>query len=293
MTAKLFFSHQDKVIQDSFESLIAKVEHTNFFDKDQILTESNVHDARVFIRQLKSLLYFFRPLIKAENYKESQKLLSEGIKVFEAARDNSVLRAGLLAFKQQHPVYASEIDDVAKMLGTRWKADLVKISGHLTPEGYIPELIKWTQMASGDYLKAEREELSIIDFSEQRMAKILSQWIKKFAAADLSKRKKLHKSRVACKKIRYSFRALEDDLLQFPPDLMHLLEDYQTVAGELHDFVNWRSYQSFFEPALATAFLEALSDREVVMQIQLEELRRNLLKAFHAWIIQSSGITRR
>jgi CHAD domain-containing protein len=79
-----------------------------------------VHDLRVVIRQLKSLMYFFKPLIRKVHYRRGQSLLSEALHTFETARENAVLLEALEDFEKNR----TSMDESLKKAISLWKSIL-------------------------------------------------------------------------------------------------------------------------------------------------------------------------
>lgn len=291
MKEKLCFTKLDKKISANLRQLIERVEDSFANEKRTEFTETNIHETRVYIRQLKSLLYFLKPAIRRSRYQLSQHALSEGLKCFENTRETNVFIEALKTFKTLNPEYNLEIDRLIIILDQEWKLHIEEIKNHLDAQGQLPELVFWTHQASGNYLKrSKKQKMTMKKFAKNRLEDMIHLWLSNYETCDLKNQEVIHKSRVACKRIRYSFRALQAYSFCESPELLKSLESYQTISGDLHDVLSWRMRTDGMTSELKFSFTRYLEDLEAKLSEQIILEHANLNDALKKWCLLSNNV---
>jgi CHAD domain-containing protein len=256
-----------------------------------------VHDLRVVIRQLKSMMCFFKPLIRKVHYRQGQTLLSEALHTFETARENAVLLEALEDYEKNN----TALDESFKNAISHWKSILhlaheseLQVSQDLTA-GYDwrTSMEAWLILMWQTPFKSKKIKGQSKSFAQRRMKLLLLQWLSNYQTLKLEDDAEIHKSRIECKKLRYMLRAMNGTLLPKSPALLRSLEAYQDHAGQLHEISRFKvMMDDLSRPELIHvkgAFLLYEESRAAELRIRLLEVKQRLEQDIIQWIEVGKG----
>lgn len=198
----------------------------------------SVHGLRVKIRQLRSLLSFFKPLLEREQYSNMQEKLKTLASQFSYRREIDVLVDEWQAMVEAHPALLSEAAALSKALKNEQdSANRVLIS--LFSRGYgTPILVGlWAGFAalSWDKEKTDQEELTLGKYSTKRF----EEWLKKTGEAaetlDIADQQAVHGLRIRGKKLRYVLTCLADVLKKDQRKMLAPIKKMQSDLGRICD----------------------------------------------------------
>lgn len=215
-----------------------------------------LHQVRVQLRYLRSLLSFSKPFIPEDIYAKFQAALKPWTRMTGPLRETD---AALAVWQE---VMASELVrfSVNPVLGDKLAARRMELGAHVHTELHNgqttpPLLDMWAWLANSELLlrpaatteDTEREvqlQPTLLDFARERLGKWLDHMVKSGKNTDMHDAKKVHILRVRGKKIRYVLEALAPVLPSKTAKILDGLKDIQDSFGYLHDMdVNYNVMQ--------------------------------------------------
>ncbi len=199
-----------------------------------------VHQLRVRIRSLRSILSFIKPLLDQKQYRTIQQRLRSLLQLTGYLRELDVLISEWVDFALERGAQEDALMNILKIEREKAKVDSCeKVSAVLLPT--IFDIWNWVDKElSGKKMKAETTSqntvskmISFRDFSDMR----LNSWIKKLnkgmSDVDLSDDKSIHALRIQVKKLRYVLYYLNAQIdvtnktdIEFFKNMQKLLGDY-------------------------------------------------------------------
>jgi CHAD domain-containing protein len=233
----LILSPKDRKIEEGYLRFLSEVESWLMLRRHHVLDEKSVHDFRVFIRQIKALQSFFKPLFKDRRYELGQRQLRKALHTFEDARESAVelraLEAYAASLESSHD-NRTRLDWVAFRSGvlTERVGAAVSEAGDLS---WASILQAWERNMRHAALSKRVSEMPLDTFALKRVSRWLRQWKKHYGCMDFDNDTSIHESRIEVKKIRYVLRAIEKIIPLESRALLDALENYQSLSGALHD----------------------------------------------------------
>ena len=241
----LILSPKDRTVAQGYFGFLSEVESWLMLRRHHVLDEESVHDFRVFIRQIKALQSFFKPLFKTRRYKRGQKQLRKALHTFEDARESAVELKALEAYAaslEGCPDNRAQLDWIAFRSGVlNERADAAvseaeaAVSDSAGVYSWAEALQTWHSDMSKVALSRRVSEIPLDTFAFKSISRWLRQWNKHYGFMDFNNDTLVHKSRIEVKKIRYVLRAIEKIISVDSAALLDALEAYQSLSGALHD----------------------------------------------------------
>ena len=203
----------------------------------------NVHDLRVAIRRLRSLVIVLKDICPKIKIRTLHKDLGQIMKPFGNLRDLHIQQEIL---KSSIPMEEHLLDAYMKRLGKKLaklesmlrkqlkSTDLTSIDGAL---GKLAEMEKITLPRSREFRISAQRKIPHF-FSRSIMQKFLRECFAYFPfIRDEEMKQEFHKLRIAMKKLRYKAEILEPILKEdIPPESLVLFRAIQDAMGETHDY---------------------------------------------------------
>lgn len=193
----------------------------------------SVHHLRVKIRQFRSLLSFFEPLLDSGTCEEIQNQMKRQSGALADLRRLDVLAEAWEGFRVRFTDHAISEDTFSKSLQKERNLQITKMSADHAAEQSrkaCSSLLPWLLDESWDSIP----DRSFRDFSEKQMKKWGKESRKEFLHADLSSLESVHAVRIKLKKLRYASKILGSPLgkrIKIPFDLEEMLD----LLGEYID----------------------------------------------------------
>ncbi|HSP46957.1 MAG TPA: CHAD domain-containing protein [Clostridiaceae bacterium] len=232
---------KDRMVSELFEDLRGNLARY----MEDPLDDEAVHDIRVDIRKLISVLYFFKPLIEEEKERELRKSLKEVLKSFGSIREGDMLVKSVREFMEKEGKYKapaeaviSEVEkgreeDVAQSLEQMGSADLQEKVSSLETELLREDLIS---SAPEDQDKATgSEDLKMETYAINRFRNMLGKLRKLAREDDFRDIADVHAYRIRCKKASYSLMLAETVTALDGMEWIRRLKEIQDVTGNIHD----------------------------------------------------------
>lgn len=188
-----------------------------------------VHDVRVDIRVLTSILYLFYPLVGEHNFASADMMLKETIGAFGEKREADMLEKSIKDFVREHP----EHDEEAEVL-----IGLTRTMSIIGEEDR--ELIQRKVKKLGDTLLSveltdeAKEHVDFTSFAKLRLSSMLEE-LRAGASESFGKKKRIHRYRIAVKKALYSLELAEEERDFGGAVWRARLKAVQDTAGSIHD----------------------------------------------------------
>lgn len=214
-----------------------------------------VHDVRVDIRILTSILYLFSPIMIEADVASADKVLKSAIGVFGDKRELDMLVKSLKDFADYDPIHRESASHVV--------TSLKSLSVH--ERALNRELIKNEVKVAGDRLLSLelREKQDFKAYAGKRLSGMLLE-LREGAAGRYDKKRRIHRYRIACKKALYSLELAEEKTDLGFAVWRARLKAVQDVAGSIHDAeVNSKLFRGLGieDKEFSDAFLGFLEER--------------------------------
>lgn len=185
-----------------------------------------VHDVRVDIRVLTSILYLFLPLIKVSSYETADRMLKDTIGAFGEKRESDMLVKSLRDFVREHPEHGDKAEEAIELVR----------AGSL-PRKADRELIQEKVNLIRDMMVSMEltdDNAHFDTFAKERLGSML-QGLRSGASQSFGKKRKIHKYRIEVKKALYSLELAEEDRDFGGAVWRARLKAVQDTAGSIHD----------------------------------------------------------
>ncbi|WP_040906527.1 CHAD domain-containing protein [Youngiibacter fragilis] len=188
-----------------------------------------VHDVRVDIRVLTSILYLFLPLIKESSYETADRMLKDTIGAFGDKRESDMLVKSLRDFVREHPEHGGKAEEAIEMvragsLPRREDRELIQEKMKVIRDMMVS--LELTDEAKGD--------AHFDTFAKERLCSML-QGLRSGASQSFGKKRRIHKYRIEVKKALYSLELAEEDRDLGGAIWRARLKAVQDTAGSIHD----------------------------------------------------------
>lgn len=203
-------------------------------------TES-VHQLRVEIRQLRSLLSFIKPILNAGKYKNNQALLKTIADNFAYMREIDVLSGQWQLFLEKNKDFSdcAALIEVLKDEREKEKGRLCEYASNGAMSGDLNNLSSWVESWDEDYENNARFE----QFALKRFEKWNNDAVKAVKNLDFNNLKEIHGARIKFKKVRYVQSNIE---IFYNNKFINLseLKSMQDILGNICDtYVNISALQ--------------------------------------------------
>lgn len=231
---------KDRMVSAVFEDLTENLER--YIEDPQ--DDEAVHDVRVDLRKLISMLYFFKPMIEVETEERLKEELKDVLKSFGSIREGDMLAKSLREFVEKEPGFReqaeslvsdlekSRAEDVAKSLeriDSKETHDRIRIlQEQLLDENLL-------RSAAKDRKKKGRSAVKMEDYAEERFNSILKRLKELAEEDDFEEIEKVHAYRIRCKKASYSLMLADTVTNLETKAWVKRLKDIQDVTGNVHD----------------------------------------------------------
>ena len=211
-----------------------------------------LHQLRVSIRNIRSVLFLFRPSINREDYNRINQYLRQWHRETNEIRELDVMKEHLQEWIKnlERPEQANWMtNEVEKILGHKKKWLETQINeGKMTPK----MLEAWHMLEKLMHeLSEDVVEKPAKDFIDKRLNKLIRGFNQQAKKASIHNREELHRLRIRGKKIRYSIQNI-----QFGADqkkhrnkslrkALKVAKKLQDLLGDIHDChceINWMRY---------------------------------------------------
>lgn len=235
------FSEQD--------SLLLKLEKLQVTPINEDIDEVElIHDLRVNLRRLISLLYFFRPLLKNEERKEMVKELNLLLKSFGTQRTYDILQKSALKYVDAKNNEMGKDEGIKNTLLNLIEESVEKGDiGKNKAKKLAPDDPKFKSIYESVYLKLMESEENLFkikktaqiedlhNFKEERIQELMKTIKEKEREVDLSIVKEIHLLRILGKNIFYTVNSYNEEFSGAYKDFLNHLRKIQDIAGKIHD----------------------------------------------------------
>lgn len=197
--------------------------------QQEILGE-DVHQIRVSIRQLRSLLLLFKPALTKASYTPLVRKLQSLAKDFEMLREVQVV---------QYHFHQSPCTGTCGQLEEIINEELSKelqIMNKIIKRGKLtPLLLRLWRMVMTVKVKESYRDQSVSRFTEEKLVVWLKEYHLSHVKLSSMDMKNLHRQRIRVKRIRYAAAWLRPVLPKKVLKNIKTLKEQQELMGELHD----------------------------------------------------------
>lgn len=231
------------------DSLLLKLEQLKIDPTHHEIDEVElIHDLRVNLRRLISLLYFYGPLLKKEERKAMIKDLNLLLKSFGTQRTQDILRKSVLKYSTtKKDKEGLEVEIEKTILNLLAEAiEKAQFEKNKT-EKLTPNDPKFKSIYESVYSKLMDSEVNLFRskksakienphiFKKERIQELMKTFKKMEEEVDLSKVKEIHRLRILGKNIFYTVNFFNEEFEgAYKVFLVHL-QKIQDVAGKIHD----------------------------------------------------------
>ena len=235
------FSEQD--------SLLLKLERLKVTPGNEEIDEVElIHDLRVNLRRLISLLYFYRPILMKEERKVLDKELNLLLKSFGTQRTYDILQKSALKYADAKNNESGKDEGIKNTLLNLIKESVEKGEfGKNKAKKLTPDDPKFKSIYESVYLKLMESEENLFkikkserienqhNFKEERIQKLMKTLKEKEKEVDLSIVKEIHRLRILGKNIFYTVNSYDEEFGGAYKDFLNHLRKIQDIAGKIHD----------------------------------------------------------
>lgn len=187
-----------KILNDQF----TEMEHEAVSYHNNPYLSENIHQYRVAMRRLRSLLKFIKPMIAEESYDELNQLLKNQGKNLSPIRDLDVFIEKLDETAREYPNLIDNYADVFHFLHER---RLKSVNEQATEENMEPSSEILSQVREKlDRLSLNLEDESYADYLEERFDKKCSKLKEEYEEAEEADYEHIHETRKMAKQVRYT-----------------------------------------------------------------------------------------
>lgn len=167
-----------------------------------------VHDFRVKIRQLRSFFYFIKPLLNESDYHNCQSELKSLGYLFSEIRELDVM----IEYWQSLSIEKNSMIPYPNELSQYFDQKLIDTKNHLyknTDEVYILQKLN---SIDSNYITRDinfNNKKDLNSFCEKRIEKIANKLSKDLTHLDNKNDRKIHRTRITAKKLRYSINCIQ------------------------------------------------------------------------------------
>jgi CHAD domain-containing protein len=188
-----------------------------------------VHDVRVDIRILTSILYLFYPLINGSDFESGDKMLKDAISAFGDKREADMLVKSLKDYAEKNPEQKDSADN------TIMKIEAGSMSGKEDRELILKTVKKLgSEMMSLELKYETKLHGNFESFAKLRLSSLLEE-LREESAKSFGKKRSIHKYRIAVKKALYSLELAEEERDFGGAVWRARLKAVQDIAGSIHD----------------------------------------------------------
>ena len=195
----------------------------------------HVHELRISLRRLRSLLEFYEPFVEHAQYKYHQAELRKLGQLLGELREIDVANA---AWLQCHDIQATPLEGKINLGGILAKHRLLeaeKVSRALNAGFATPLLLElWAMLIGNKDQQLIESHLTVGEYSVRRLSSWLKIVIKEGKSLDWTVIENVHKLRLQIKKIRYAAEVLEPVFYEIS-QLILRLDTLQIQLGLLCD----------------------------------------------------------
>ncbi|HEM56096.1 MAG TPA: CHAD domain-containing protein [Thermodesulfobium narugense] len=203
----------------------------------------NLHDFRVSLRKIRTLLKFGKPLIEQEHLDHWLDEFDHITELTNSLRETDVLieewRSFLSTTKQEN-LKSSTL--TLKLLEER-QNKLNQIYPFFS-EGKFTSLFLgfWYWLLEGAFLVDDSVNLKLKKFVKERLSTWLRKTLKRLKKTNFNNENDLHKLRIASKDLRYSLETFSFTLKPSTKEMISRLKRIQDILGYIHDTQTFSVY---------------------------------------------------
>ena len=188
-----------------------------------------VHDVRVDMRVLTSILYLFLPLIGEYGFASADAMLREAIGAFGEKREADMLVKAIKDFVLEHPEHEEEAEALIGLIRA------MSIPGEEDRELIQRKVKKLVEtLLSMELTDEGKEHMDFGSFAELRLSSMLEE-LRAGASEGFGKKRRIHRYRIAVKKALYSLELAEEWRDYGGAIWRARLKAVQDTAGSIHD----------------------------------------------------------
>lgn len=194
-----------------------------------------LHQLRLSLRGLRSMLSFAKPLLPTNVYAEKQAQLREWSRKLAKAREIDVLLATWREMDENKLSFTQEQSWLKALLETAQGQEKEGLEKLLLSGQFTPDLLSfWAWLLELEELKSE-DQRTLAQYAQTRLRKWMTRLLKVGKQPDLTDAAFIHQLRIDCKKLRYVLQVLEPILGDGFAKLLLRLRFVQDYFGELYD----------------------------------------------------------
>ncbi|MBF7097756.1 CHAD domain-containing protein [Alkalibacter mobilis] len=223
------------IIKKIIDSLFLEVEDTVDAVFNHKENPESIHAFRVKIRQLRSFLYFVKPLINENNYVVMQTKLKNQSSYFSEIREHHVIIDYWKTFCQSRPELISYPNELSKYFDQKLD-EIEKKTYESISSALILTNIKSLQ---SDEIKFEKiaSDKNFEKFCTDRIKEIKKKLSKEISSLDIRDDDFIHKTRIKAKKLRYSLNCIKPYINKDYKRLIKLSKKATELLGGVCDSI--------------------------------------------------------
>lgn len=196
----------------------------------------SIHQTRVKIRHLRSLLSFFKPVLKGDRYGDITDILRGFAGGLGYIRELDVLAMGWQEIIRSYPELLGEAEQLSKRLAAERAKEQAAVYEQLATGAFTPALLRvWAWLLEGFWNEDGKAGQPLKLYVEQRLLKWLKRLDKSLKNNDYSDLQSVHTLRIQGKKLRYVLQSLEPVLRKRYRRLLPVLKTAQDQLGLICD----------------------------------------------------------
>lgn len=202
-----------------------------------------LHQIRVRIRYLRSLLSFFKPLIKAEAYYYLQSKLRKMAKDLSASREADVIVEAIEKCFKHIDLLGSEETLLKDHIISIQETEKLKAKEYIQSAALTPEIMDiWLLLLEKPFIESEIKKYTFTEYLNYRILSWNKKMRKLLKNAAIKDFLKWHEIRIQIKKLRYVFQEFAGILPKKSRQTLKKLKVYQDLLGDYVDIYRNRIF---------------------------------------------------
>ncbi len=196
----------------------------------------NIHQIRVKIRHLRSLLSFFKPVLEGDRYGDVTDILRGFPASLGYIRELDVLAMGWQEIIRSYPDLLGKAEQLSQRLAVERDKEQAAVYQQLAAGVTTPGLLRvWAWFLEGFWEENGEAGRPLKLYMEQRLLKWLKRLDRGLKSTDYDDRASVHALRIQAKKLRYVLQSLEPVLKKRYRRLLPVLKTTQDQLGLICD----------------------------------------------------------
>lgn len=252
----------------------------------------HVHELRICLRRLRSLLHFAGPIVASEQYRWYQDELKKLGQILGVLREIDVAYAGWKQMNDSQSTVVESKMSLGELLAKRRLLEGERVYKIFYAGAATPLLMDlWATITDNNRRHLTEQPITIGEYAMSKLSQWLKAAIKQGKAIDWTEIENVHKLRLQVKRIRYVAEVLEPVLYEVPQlilrlsvlqDNLGLLSDAHSTDSLLRNLLKVNSNKSLY---LEAGMVIGWQGREVLFaQGKMNKHWKNFYRTAQRWI---------